>query len=259
MTEPLRIVRDGPVARLLIDRPARRNAVTTPMFAALPALLAEATASGRTRLLVLQSATPGLFCAGADIAEMAANVDDAAWGHANQQAINRAQFELARLAIPTIAFVDGDCIGGGCGLALACDLRVATPRARFGITPARLGLVYPFHDTKLLVDLVGPGQARRILFTGGLIDAAEALRIGLVEAVAEDAGAMITAIAANAASSVRGAKAMVRRVLDGQVADDAATLAMFAGAFGGADFAEGVRAFLGKRPPAFPDLKDGAK
>lgn len=233
--------------------------MTTAMFTALPALLAEATTSATTRLLVLQSATPGLFCAGADIAEMAANAGDGAWRDANQHAINRAQFELARLPIPTIAFVDGDAIGGGCGLALACDLRVATPRARFGITPARLGLVYPFHDTKLLVDLVGAGQARRMLFTGALIDAAEALRIGLVEAVAGSPDAMIAAIVANAPSSVRGAKAMVRRVLDGQVADDAVTMAMFADAFVGADFAEGVRAFLDKRPPAFADLKDGAR
>lgn len=126
-----------------------------------------------------------------------------------------------------------------------------TPRARFGITPARLGLVYPFHDTKLLVDLVGPGAAKRILFTGGLIDAGEAQRIGLVEIVAEDPDATIAAITRNAPSSTRGGKAMVHRVLDGQHADDDATRSMFADAFDGADFAEGVAAFLGKREPRF--------
>ena len=76
---------------------------------------------------------------------------------------------------PTIAVIDGDCIGGGCGIALACDMRIAGPAARFGITPAKLGLVYPLHDTKLLVDAVGPSQAKRILFTGQILPADEAL------------------------------------------------------------------------------------
>ena len=192
-----------------------------------------------------------MFCAGADIGELSANASDPAWRARNQLAINTAQHDLAHADKPVIAFIDGDCVGGGCGLALACDIRVATPRARFGITPAKLGLVYPLHDTKLLVDLVGPGQAKRILFTGALLDADEALRIGLIDLIADSPDALVDSIAANSMHSTRQSKAMIRRILDGQSADDAETLHMFAAAFEGADFSEGVAAFLAKRRPHF--------
>ena len=178
----LRLTRDGAAAHLVIDRAAKRNAFDLSMWHALPGLLDEARDA---RLLILRSAEPGTaFCAGADIRELIANKDDIAWRAENQRAINAAQYALARAPMPTLAFVEGDCVGGGCGLALACDLRVATPAARFGITPAKLGLVYPLHDVKLLTDLVGPGQAKRMLYTGALLDAQEALRI----ATGRDAG-----------------------------------------------------------------------
>jgi enoyl-CoA hydratase/carnithine racemase len=239
---------EGPVARLRVDRAEKRNAFTQAMWEALPGLVAEA---GGARILILESATPGIFCAGADIGELLDRSPDPEWRAANQAAINRAQHDLTRASLPTIAFIDGDCVGGGCGLTLACDLRVATARARFGITPAKLGLVYPLHDTKLLVDLVGPSQAKRMLFTGTLIDAEEALRIGLVDQIADTPDALVDAIAAASPHSARQAKAMIRRILNGQADDDDATRAMFAEAFELPDFAEGVRAFLEKRRPDF--------
>lgn len=247
----LRLEKDGATAHLLIDRAAKRNAFDMAMWRTLPDLLAEAAADPALRLLVLRAAEPGAFCAGADIAELMANKHDADWRAANQAAINRAQYELARFALPTIAFVEGDCVGGGCGLALACDLRVATAAARIGITPAKLGLVYPLHDVKLLTDLVGPGQAKRMLFTGELIGAEEALRIGLVEALGEDVAQFAAPILAASPHSAREIKRFVRRVLDGQAEDDAETLATFAEAFTGADFLEGTTAFVEKRKPEF--------
>lgn len=247
----LRLERNGAVARLLIDRAAKRNAFTQEMWNALPGLLAEAMDDPATRLLVLQSAEPGIFCAGADIAELLDRSGDAEWRVVNQTAIARAQHELARAPKPVIAFVDGDCVGGGCGLALACDLRVATARARFGITPARLGLVYPLHDTKLLVDLVGPSQAKRMLFTGALLGAEEALRIGLIDLIADTVDDLAASITAASSHSARETKAMIRRILDGQTDDDAETAAIFARAFTLPDFHEGVRAFVEKRKPEF--------
>lgn len=247
----LRLETAGRVAHLLIDRAAKRNAFTQAMWEALPVLLGEAMADDAVRVLILRAAEPGAFSAGADIAEFATGARDAAWRAANQAAIARAQFELARAPKPVIAYVDGDCVGGGCGLALACDLRVATPAARFGITPAKLGLVYSLHDTKLLVDLVGPAQAKRILFTAGLIDAAEACRIGLVDLLDADPIGLAETIAGNSPHSVRQSKAMVCRILDGQAGDDAATQALFADAFTLRDFDEGVAAFLAKRRPVF--------
>ncbi len=241
----------GGIARLLIDQPLKRNAMSTAMFASIPELIAEAEGKKHVRAILLTSARAGMFCAGADIGELSANADNADWRAANQTAINAAQHALASADRPTVAFIDGDCVGGGCGMALACDIRVATLKARFGITPAKLGLVYPLHDTKLLVDLVGPGQAKRILYTGDLLTAEEALRIGLIDLIADHPDNLLGSITANSLHSQRQSKAIVRRVLDGQANDDAETLAMFAEAFEGPDFKEGVAAFLWKRKADF--------
>lgn len=247
----LQLLIEGPIARLLIDRADKRNAFTHAMWDTLPAIVAEAVENPRVRAIILTSAKPGIFCAGADIGELMANKDDAGWCAANQAAINKAQHVLARAAKPTIAFIDGDCVGGGCGLALACDLRVATPRARFGITPANLGLVYPLHDTKLLVDLLGPGQAKRMLFTAELLSADEALRVGLIEMIGESADGMVALIASKSSHSLAEIKQFVRRILEGQTDDDAETLEIFAAAFALPDFVEGASAFQEKRKPGF--------
>ncbi|MFZ1744071.1 MAG: enoyl-CoA hydratase-related protein [Pontixanthobacter sp.] len=242
---------DGPIASLYFDRAFRRNAVSLAMWQQIPLLLDQAEQQADVRLLIVKSAEGGSFSAGADIGEMVANKDDAAWRAANQSAINAAQHRLSRFDLTTLAFVEGDGIGGGCAIALACDIRVATPNARFGITPAKLGLVYPFHDIKLLVDLVGPGQAKRLLFSGEFINAVEARDIGLVEIIASAPEALERGISQVSANSNRVMKQMIRQILDGQAGDDAATLRMFAAAFEGADFAEGTAAFVEKRRPQF--------
>lgn len=247
----LRLETQGRIAHLLIDRAAKRNAITQAMWEQFPALIGKAMADDAVRVLILRAAEPGAFSAGADIAEFSTGVADPAWRATNQAAIAAAQIAVARAPKPVIAQIEGDCVGGGCGLAIACDLRVAGADARFGITPAKLGLVYSLHDTKLLVDLVGPAQAKRILFTAGLIEAAEAHRIGLVDILDGDAQTLAETVAANSPHSVRESKAMVRRILDGQAHDDAATSALFAEAFTLPDFGEGVRAFLDKRKAEF--------
>ncbi len=247
----LRLERDGPVGRILIDRPEKRNAFNQAMWEQFPQLLGAALIDRAIRVLMVQSSTPGMFCAGADIGELLVHKDNAAWREANQAGINRTQHELARFAKPSIAFIDGDCVGGGCGIALACDIRVATPRSRLGITPAKLGLVYPLHDTKLLVDLVGPGQAKRMLFTGQLLSADEASAIGLIEMIADDAEALAHAIAINSAHSSKEIKRVVRKILDGQADDDLDTKRIFAEAFTKPDFQEGAAAFTEKRIPTF--------
>ena len=248
----LRLTIEGATATLLIDRADKRNAFDLTMWQALPRLLDEAQADPGVRVLIIRAAQAGgAFSAGADIRELLANKDDAAWRQANHTAINTAQYRLARMPLPSIAFIEGDCVGGGCGIALACDIRVATPAARFGVTPARLGLVYPLHDVKLLIDLVGPGQARRILFTGDLLPAEEALRIGLVEMLGDDPDVLAGAIRSASKHSIREMKQFVRRVLDGQSGEDEDTLRIFAEAFSGPDFAEGTAAFVEKRRPEF--------
>ncbi|WP_129646619.1 enoyl-CoA hydratase/isomerase family protein [Peristeroidobacter agariperforans] len=251
----VRLEKQGAIARLVIDRAAKRNAITQAMWDLFSSLLDDAMKDAAIKVVILQSAVDGVFSAGADISEFATGALDPAWQKMNQAAIRRVQSELARAPKPVIALIDGDCVGGGCGLAIACDIRVASPRARFGITPAKLGLVYSLHDTKLLVDLVGPGQAKRMLFSGQLLDGAEAHRIGLVELLSEDAASeanqLAEVIASNSPQAIRAIKSIIRRILDGQPDDDASTQQMFSAAFGSEDFAEGVAAFLAKRKAQF--------
>lgn len=251
----VRLERHGAIAHLLLDRPQRRNAMTQAMWARLPALVDEAMTDHSVRVLILASATPGLFCAGADIDEFALHSGEEKWRVANQAAIRATQYALAHAVKPVIAAIDGDAVGGGCGLAIACDIRVASPAARLGITPAKLGIVYSLFDTKLLVDLVGPARAKRILFTGALHGAQDALAIGLIDEIADEpvaaAGALAEKIATNAQHSIRASKGIIRHILNGQADDDATTLAMFRDAFTLPDFAEGVNAFKAKRKPRF--------
>ena len=251
----VRLEKQGAIARLVIDRAAKRNAITQAMWDQFPSLLDDTMKDATIKVVILQSAVDGVFSAGADISEFATGALDPAWQKMNQAAIRKVQYELARAPKPVIALIDGDCVGGGCGLAIACDIRVASPRARFGITPAKLGLVYSLHDTKLLVDLVGPGQAKRMLFSGQLLDAAEAHRVGLVEILSENAASeadqLADVIASNSPQAIRAIKSVIRRILDGQPDDDASTQQVFSAAFGSADFAEGVAAFLAKRKAQF--------
>lgn len=252
----LRLEKEGKVAHLIIDRPEKRNAFNQAMWELLPELLADAMTDDAIRVLTLHaSRKDSAFCAGADIGEFATGSTDPEWRAKNQAAIGKVQHELAQAPKPTIAIIDGDCVGGGCGIALACDMRVAGPKARFGITPSKLGLVYPLHDTKLLVDLVGPSQAKRILFTGQLLSAQEALDIGLITLLADDpygeAEALANTMASVSSHSQTMSKSIIKRILDGQADDDAETEQLFDSAFESDDFKEGVSAFMEKRKPEF--------
>lgn len=257
-SDALYLDRRDDVASLVINRPDKRNALTQEMWERIPPLVAEVEADESIKILLLRSSTAGMFSAGADIAEFEEISADPERSEANRIAVREAQRALARLTKPTIAVIDGACVGGGCGLALACDLRFASPTARFGITPVKLGLVYSLQDTKQLVDLVGPAEAKSLLFTGRLIDAAEALRIGLINGIhpVKELDHAVTAfaesIAGNSQWGVRGIKRIIRMILDGATDDTPETEAMFRDSFGGPDYSEGVAAFLERRKPAFP-------
>jgi enoyl-CoA hydratase/carnithine racemase len=205
------------------------------------------------RAVVLTGAGPKAFCAGADLKERSSwTKDDVRRWLVELHAGLR---EVERCPKPWIAAVNGLALGGGCELALACDLRIAADDARFGITPAKLGIVYNLTSTKQLVDAVGPAWAKQILCSGDIIDARTALRIGLVNELHPDPAArafeLAGTIAGRAQLSVRGAKAIVNRIMDGQTEEDDAVRALYAESAASADYAEGVRAFLSKRPPRF--------
>lgn len=256
MDEPLRLLRHGAVATLLLNRPARRNAMTRAMWRALPILLAEAVADESIAVLRVEGGG-GHFCGGADIAEFAqayATPEDAL---ASNSAIRDAVEALAACPKPSVALLRGACVGGGVALALACDLRFAAEDARFAVTPVRLGLTYSHADTQRLVRAIGAGRAKDLLFSARQIDAAEALRIGLVDrlwpAAEFDAAteACVAGFAASSRPALRGVKAMVDAIAQGAEQETPALRALFEDPFAGEDFAEGQRAFLEKRPPRF--------
>lgn len=236
---------DGPVARVVIDRGSRRNAIPIAEWSALERVVVEAAAKD-PRLMVITSADPASFCAGADLSEFPMLVDDVRKRHVFRGAMNSALGRIRSVGKPTLAIVEGGCFGAGVSLAMACDMRVAGPNASFAITPARFGISYPQPDLQRLCDLVGPGQAARLLYGAETIDAAEAHRIGLVETIdtTQPVGAAMTArIAGNAPYSLCALKA----TLSGRFGVDK----RFDDAFSSPDFAEGWEAFREGRKPDF--------
>ncbi|MFI6099827.1 enoyl-CoA hydratase/isomerase family protein [Lentzea sp. NPDC051213] len=252
MSEFLELSAAGPVATLTINRPAKRNAMSYEMWSALPGIMASVSADETVRVLVIRGGDQ--FSAGADIAEFSTLRRGAAGAAHYGEAVHNGERAIVQLDKPTIAAISGFCVGGGCEIALACDIRVASLDARFGITPAKLGIVYNFTSTKQLVDAVGPAWAKQILFSADLIDAATALRIGLVNEVVDSLDARVKElseqIAARAQVSVRGAKKIINSITDGGHEDDFVR-ELYAEAASSADYAEGVSAFLEKRPPRF--------
>lgn len=230
----------GHIATLTLDRPATRNALRIADWHAL----ADAVAGITARVVILRSAVPGAFSAGADITEMAALADDPAARPAFRQAMRRAIDGVANAPAPVIALIEGGCFGAAVALAAAADVRIAGPEARFAITPARLGIGYPAADVARIGALIGPGQLSFLLLGAVRIDGAEAERIGLAEMVGGESDAMTLAeaIAANGP----GAIALLRRTIRGEAGDGD-----FDAAFDGAEFAEGLAAFREKRKPRF--------
>ncbi len=249
---------DGPAATVILSRPKARNALNLAMWRALPQLLSDLAPRRELRALVVRGAG-GHFASGADIGEFDAVFADHASALAYGRLLEAATGALAAFDRPVIAVIEGYCIGAGLAIALACDLRIAAEDAALGAPPAKLGLIYSLADTRRLVQAVGASAAKAMLFTAALRTAPQALQLGLVdevhavEALEAAAAARVVELSALSPSSIRTAKTMVGRVLDGQLDDDDQTRAWFADAATGVDFAEGLAAFRGKRKPVFPD------
>lgn len=263
MSDDIFLERDGAVAVLVLNRPAKRNALTYDMWHRMPALLTEFEQDPKLRVLVVRGAGDRAFSAGADISEFETLRVSSTQTQAYNETTAKAQDMLAALSKPTIALVQGVCVGGGCGVALSCDLRYSDASATFAITPAKLGIVYPVPVTKRLVDLVGPAQAKAILLTGLSLDAARARELGLVNDVfAEEIDERVREIAGTLSSraqySVRSMKRIVEMISAGLHQENEETLALRSAAFDTPDYREGVRAFLEKRPANFTGV-DGER
>jgi enoyl-CoA hydratase len=176
------VERDGSIETLTLNRPDAMNALDREMVGALHAELDRLEVDRELTAVILTGSGEKAFVAGADIAELRARRAPEAFDRVNQHLFRR----VAELPMPTIAAVRGFALGGGCELALSCDLRVASPSARFGQPEVGLGIIPGAGATHRLARLVGLGRARELIFTGAIIDAAEAHRIGLVNHLSED-------------------------------------------------------------------------
>ena len=247
---------DG-VATVTLNRPEARNAIDLVMRRELLAALDDLEADGAVRAVILTGASAH-FSAGGDVKTMAAKRQTAADGRARVESLNRFVIRLFEFPKPTIAMVDGFAVGAGCNIALACDMVIAADRARFGEVFAKIGLVPDGGGTWLLPRLVGLAKAKELVFSADIIDAAEALRIGLVNRVVPAAELEKTtrALAARIAAGPPGALGLAKALLNRSATTDLPTALGFeayaqAQAVTSDDHVEGVRAFLEKRPPNF--------
>lgn len=248
---------DG-VGWLTFNHPERRNAMRHEMWEATAIAFEAFAADPNVRVVVMKGAGDKAFVSGADISQFDKVRSDAETAAKFAYAADDARQRMSELEKPLIAMIRGFCMGGGLGVALKADLRIASSDSQFGIPAAKLGIAYAFENVKALTDLVGPGVAKQILFTGRRYPAETALRMGLIEEVVapEDLEATVRdyakTIAENAPLSVRATKLTVRQVLADESARDMEQLAQIGReAMDSADFKEGRTAFMEKRKPVF--------
>ncbi|MHB2016294.1 MAG: enoyl-CoA hydratase/isomerase family protein [Candidatus Xenobia bacterium] len=252
----LRIERNAPAATIVIDRPEVRNALNKTALDELYRAIEELDADDSIRGIILTGAGDKAFVSGADINELKPlnSMLGLEKAHHGQGLLRR----IENLGKPIIAAVNGVALGGGLELAMACDIRLASPNAKVGLPEVKLGIIPGFGGTQRLPRLVGKGLALELICTGDIIDAQEALRIGLVnkvvpaEELLKTAQAMVGRIAGNGPLAVRGAR---RAVLDGLNTDmergSELEALQFAALCGTEDKLEGLSAFLEKRPASF--------
>lgn len=250
------VAADAGVATLTINRPAALNALNSTVLVELDQAVTALSADPSIRAVVLTGAGAKSFVAGADIVEMSGYGPQAARRFASLG--HRVLGALEALPIPVIAAVNGFCLGGGCELALACDLIYASDTARFGQPEVNLGLMPGFGGTQRLARRVGAARAAELIYTARQVKADEALRIGLVLDVVPLADLlarvheMAAGIAAKGPAAVRASKLAIARGLDAPLAvGNALEIETFANLFDTADAREGMQAFVEKRPAHF--------
>ena len=255
-TANIDLVGDNGIAIIRINRADRKNAFNLAMWKSLADTVDRVEGDDAVRVVIIASGVDNVFSAGADLEEFERVSKDPEWREENRKALGNAIGKIMNLSKPSIAMIDGAAYGAGCGVALAADIRLASPRAKFCIPPAKLGLVYPLTETKRLVDLVGPARAKEMIYTADVFSAKDAQAMGLVNRVVDGNLPMATMemaqkISENSTHSLTEGKKMIRRVLDGQRIEDEETIAVFLDTYDGDDFAEGAAAFLEKRKPDF--------
>ena len=259
MSEHVLLYRQPPLATITMNRPDQRNAISFGMWSQLTSMLAGLDADREVRAVIITGAGDDAFSAGADIQDFEEHRSDSHKGRGYNDAVNKLLATLQGMATPTISMIRGFAVGGGCELAVATDLRIAAEGSRFGIPVARLGITVGHVEMRGLVNLVGKGNATYILLSGRLLDAQEALRIGLVNQVVpmEELEPYTYKLAEEIASLAPLSHAVNKRTLNQVLAKpsledlttEEADLPLTQ--FDTLDYREGYRAFLEKRRPSF--------
>lgn len=255
--QSLYVTRTGSIASIVLNRPEKRNALNLEMWIGLSGLLQQLEADEETKVVVIRGVDDSAFAAGADISEFVNNRSSSGKAKEYNQHAMEAVDRLQLFPKPTIAMIQKYAIGGGLDIALACDFRFSAEDGVFAITPAKLGIVYNLTSTKRLVDLVGPSKAKEILYTGRTLDAAEALRIGLVDhiyasdEIADKTYAFAQLLTERSQVSIRGTKRIVQAILDGHTEENEEIAQLVLQSYDSEDYREGVQAFLEKRKPRF--------
>ncbi len=254
--ETLIVERTGAIAKVVMNRPEARNALNLTMRREMLGALDEIEADPTARVVILTGAG-GHFCSGGDVKTMK-KAHTAAEGRGRVELLNTMVLRLVNFPLPTIAMVDGYAVGAGSNLALCCDLIIASDRAKFGELFCKIGLAVDGGGTWLLPRLVGLARAKELAFTGDVIDAGEAARIGLVNRVVDAAAletttrALAETIAAGPPLALRLDKQMLNRAASTDLASALEVEALSQGlAIASEDHTEGVAAFFDKRPPKF--------
>jgi enoyl-CoA hydratase len=252
----LRVERDGPIGRMVLDNPARRNAINAAMWQAIPDAVAGFNDDPAVRCIVLRGEGRTAFAAGADISEFETKRSSEAQVRAYEMAIDAAHDAIETSLKPVIALIHGFCVGGGLATALSCDLRYAGESARFAIPAARLGLGYGVRGNGRLVATVGHAAAREIMFTARRYDATQAMAMRLVNRVMPDDAldGFVDELAHNIADNAPLTIAASKIAFDSLIAptgDFTRALAAIGACMGSEDYIEGRRAFMEKRKPNF--------
>ena len=250
--------KDGPIGSMIFNNPERHNATSLEMWEAANEILQDFAEDTAIRVVVLSGAGGKAFVSGADISKFETErASEEAVKHYNKTS-DRMSTTLSSMQKPTIAMIQGWCIGGGVSVATTCDLRICTEDAKFGVPAAKLGLGYGIKGIRRLADLVGPSMTKEIFFTARHYTAQEALQMGLVNKVVPAAelssyvAQYAETIAGNAPMTVNSVKRIVGELLKDPADRDLAMVErIVAECFASQDYIEGRRAFMEKRKPHF--------
>jgi enoyl-CoA hydratase/carnithine racemase len=260
LSEPeLLIERRGPVATLTFNRPSQRNALSLAILDGLQRFFAEVRDESDLRVVVLRGAGGKAFSSGSDFADLRRVQDRGIIVSGPDDPFEHALGAVLGCALPVIALIQGFAVGGGCGLAAGCDIRIAGESARLGMPPAKLGLLYSQRELQPFLDLIGPGRTKLLFFSGRLFSASEAFAFGLLDEVLPDQEveehtyALAAEIAANAPLSVRNTKRVLAHLTQRHLAEAEQTeiAELVRQTQASEDFQEGQRAVLEKRAPRF--------